>query len=204
MQNGLFQKDKVNLLPTLGEAYYTAQFLTQQSSLAYFSLLKSQILWEQEQITIAGKTLVLTRMVAWYGDQPFSYTYSGSTKIAHIWTKELQHLKHLVETACQEKYNACLLNFYPDGESGMGWHSDNENSIEPDSSIASLSIGAARKFSFKQKSGNKTLSLVLENGSLLEMRGTTQSHWLHSLPKSKKIREPRINLTFRKMRSGHV
>jgi alkylated DNA repair dioxygenase AlkB len=92
-----------------------------------------------------------------------------------------------------------LLNLYHNGEEAMGWHSDNEKEIIANSTIASLSIGASRKFSFKHKVTKETISIQLENGSLLEMKGTIQSHWLHALPKSKKITESRINLTFRQM-----
>ncbi|MBL7901464.1 MAG: alpha-ketoglutarate-dependent dioxygenase AlkB [Bacteroidia bacterium] len=199
MQNTLFNETKKNILPGFGEVYYYGPVLTSKEADKYFTLLRDQLHWEQEKIRIAGKTIQMERMVAWYGDHPYPYTYSGATKIALPFTEELISLKHLAEAACHENYNSCLLNLYPNGHSGMGWHSDNENSIVPNSSIASLSIGATRKFSFKQKSDKKSISLVLENGSLLEMRGTTQSYWLHSLPKSKRITEPRINLTFRRM-----
>ena len=92
-----------------------------------------------------------------------------------------------------------MLNLYHDGNEGMGWHSDDEKEILPNSSIASLSLGAARKFSFKHKSTKETISLLLENGSLLEMKGAIQKNWLHELPKTKKINTARINLTFRQM-----
>ncbi|MBU0695779.1 MAG: alpha-ketoglutarate-dependent dioxygenase AlkB, partial [Bacteroidetes bacterium] len=93
----------------------------------------------------------------------------------------------------------CLLNLYHNGEEGMGWHSDDEKSIVPNSSIASLSFGAGRKFSLKHKENKQNIALILEGGSLLEMKGETQKYWQHYLPKSKKILKPRINLTFRKM-----
>ena len=92
-----------------------------------------------------------------------------------------------------------MLNLYQNGSEGIGWHSDDEKSIEKNSSIASLSFGAERKFSFKHKQTKQTISLVLEHGSLLIMKDATQTNWLYNLPKSKKITEPRINLTFRKM-----
>lgn len=200
MQNTLFRETKQNILPCFGEAFYYGPVLTTKEADTYFTVLKDQLHWEQEQIRIAGKTIQMERMVAWYGDEAYPYSYSGATKIALPWTEELLALKRLAEASCHENYNSCLLNYYPNGNSGMGWHSDNENSIVPNSSIASISLGAARKFSFKQKSDKNSISLVLENGSLIEMKGTSQNHWLHSLPKSKKITEPRINLTFRRMK----
>jgi alkylated DNA repair dioxygenase AlkB len=107
----------------------------------------------------------------------------------------------MVSHITKAPYNACLLNLYHDGSESMGWHTDNEKEIIPHSSIASLSLGAERKFSFKHKTTQETQSILLESGSLLEMAGEIQDHWLHALPKTKKILLPRINLTFRFMSS---
>ena len=130
------------------------------------------------------------------------YTYSNTTKQALAWTKELSELKQIVEelAAGGIKFNSCLLNLYHNGNEGMGWHSDDEKSLEKNNTIASLSFGAERKFSFKHKESKQTVSLVLELGSLLIMKDATQRNWLHSIPKSKSIIEPRINLTFRTIR----
>jgi alkylated DNA repair dioxygenase AlkB len=125
------------------------------------------------------------------------YTYSNSTKQALPWTNELSYLKQIVEKYAGIKFNSCLLNLYHNGNEGMGWHSDDEGSLGKNNTIASLSFGAERKFSFKHKRTKQIVSLVLEHGSLLVMKGTTQSNWLHSLPKSKNRTQPRINLTFR-------
>ena len=108
-------------------------------------------------------------------------------------------IKQLVSANTGCDYNACLLNLYHDGNEAMGWHSDNEKEIIPNSSIASLSLGAERKFALKHKLSKETHSIMLEDGSLFEMSGSLQQNWLHSLPKSIKITEPRINLTFRQM-----
>jgi alkylated DNA repair dioxygenase AlkB len=110
-------------------------------------------------------------------------------------------IKQLATSQTGSNYNACLLNLYHDGEEGMGWHSDDEKEIVPNSSIASLSFGAERKFAIKHKATKEKHSLLLESGSLFEMLGSFQKHWLHSMPKSKKIIAPRINLTFRQMHS---
>ncbi|MDQ6667858.1 MAG: alpha-ketoglutarate-dependent dioxygenase AlkB, partial [Thermoproteota archaeon] len=95
------------------------------------------------------------------------------------------------------KFNSCLLNLYHNGDEGIAWHSDDEKPLGENSIIASLSFGAERKFSFKHKQTKQTISVVLEHGSLLIMKDATQTNWVHSLPKSKKITRPRINLTFR-------
>jgi alkylated DNA repair dioxygenase AlkB len=120
-------------------------------------------------------------------------------KKALPWTRELTILKQVVENLSNTKFNSCLLNLYHDGNEGMGWHSDDEKSIEEHSTIASVSFGAERKLSFKHKQTKETISVLLENGSLLLMKDATQKNWLHGLPKSTKITLPRINLTFRTM-----
>jgi alkylated DNA repair dioxygenase AlkB len=125
------------------------------------------------------------------------YTYSNTTKQALAWTKELSELKQIVEQLAGTKFNSCLLNLYHNGNEGMGWHSDDEKPLRKNNTIASLSFGAERKFSFKHKQTKQTVSIVLEYGSLLVMKDATQSNWLHSLPKSKNITQRRINLTFR-------
>ena len=114
-----------------------------------------------------------------------------------MFTPELLEIKTVVERISNETFNSCLLNLYHDGEEGMGWHTDAEKELKPNGAIASVSFGAVRKFSFKHKQNNTLVDVLLENGSLLIMKDQTQQHWLHQLPKSKRIKTPRINLTFR-------
>jgi alkylated DNA repair dioxygenase AlkB len=151
-------------------------------------LLLQNIVWENDEAVIFGKHIVAKRKVAWYGEADYLYTYSNTTKKALAWTKELSDLKQIVEELTETKFNSCLLNLYHNGNEGIAWHSDDEKS---------LGNGAERKFSFKHKQTKQTISLVLEHGSLLIMKDATQTNWLHSVPKSKKITRPRINLTFR-------
>ncbi len=186
-----------NLLPQDGIVnYYGKQFDTKKANQYYESLLKT-IEWKNDQALIFGKLIITKREVAWYGDNDYEYTYSNTTKRALPWTAELLTLKALVEEITAEKYNSCLLNLYHNGTEGMAWHSDAEKDLKKNGAIASLSFGAVRKFAFKHKTTNQIVSMILENGSLLVMRGTTQTHWLHRLPPSKRITTPRINLTFR-------
>ena len=144
-----------------------------------------------------GKHIVAKRKVAWYGDSDYLHTYSNTTKQALAWTEELLHLKQIVEELTGTKFNPCLLNLYHNGNESIAWHSDDEKSLGKNSTIASMSFGAERKFSFKHKQIKQTVSLILEHGSLLIMKDATQANWLHRLPKSRKITRPRINLTFR-------
>jgi alkylated DNA repair dioxygenase AlkB len=165
----------------------------------YFDSLLQNIPWKNDEVVVFGKRIVTKRKTAWYGDSNYVYIYSNTIKQALPWTRELVNLKQIVENLSNTKFNSCLLNLYHDGNEGMGWHSDDEKSIEDNSTIASVSLGAERKFSFKHKQSNKTISVLLEHGSLLLMKDVTQKNWLHSLPKSSKITLPRINLTFRRM-----
>jgi alkylated DNA repair dioxygenase AlkB len=188
-----------NVLHKDGTVNYYPNMLTHDDTNRYFDLLLQKIVWENDEIIIFGKHIVTKRKVTWYGDSNLLYTYSNSTKQALPWTKELLELKQIVEKLTETKFNSCLLNLYHSGNEGMGWHSDDEDSIQPNSIIASLSLGAERKFSFKHKQTKQTISSVLEHGSLLIMKDATQAYWLHSLPTSKTISGPRINLTFRTM-----
>ena len=194
----LFDQDRIsNLLHKDGTVNYYRNVLTHNEANRYFDLLLQNILWRNDEAVIFGKHIVTKRKVAWYGDSDYLYTYSNTTKQALTWTKELSDLKQRVEEVTGTKFNSCLLNLYHNGNEGIAWHSDDEKPLGENSIIASLSFGAERKFSFKHKHTKQTISVVLEHGSLLIMKDATQTNWLHSLPKSKKITRPRINLTFR-------
>ncbi|EXB24473.1 MULTISPECIES: alpha-ketoglutarate-dependent dioxygenase AlkB family protein [Acinetobacter] len=188
---------ELNHLPYDGTVQYYGKVL--QTALAdhYFETLLHSIAWENDQALIFGKLLTTKRKVAWYGDRRFEYTYSNMNKYALPWTQELVELKQLVEALTGETFNSCLLNLYHHGEEGMAWHSDAETDLKKDGAIASLSFGAERKFAFKHKQSKEKVELYLEHGSLLVMKDTTQSYWLHRLPPTKKVSTARINLTFR-------
>lgn len=197
----LFGPDSAfNLLPCDGDARYHGAVMTSAEADGFLSRLLETIPWRHDELVMFGRKIVTTREVAWFGDPGLAYTYSGATKQPLPWTPELMELKALTKRLSGSTFNSCLLNLYHHGGEGMGWHSDDEKSIVPHSAIASLSFGAERKFAFRHKRTGETTSLTLANGSLLVMAGTTQTHWLHSLPKTKKITTPRINLTFRLMR----
>jgi alkylated DNA repair dioxygenase AlkB len=189
-----------NIINKDGEAIYYGSIYNDEHINALFIELSNKINWVNETVIMFGKEITTKRKVAFYADKGIQYTYSQKTKQGLDWIPILNELKLDVEKHTFQKYNACLLNYYHDGTEGMGWHADNEKEILPNSSIASLSLGADRKFSFKHKISKETVSILLENGSLLEMKGTLQSHWLHALPKTTKVLTPRINLTFRQMR----
>jgi alkylated DNA repair dioxygenase AlkB len=186
-----------NLLPQDGVVHYYGRIFLPQQANEYLEALLSTIEWRNDEAYIMGKHFITKRKVAWYGDRPYTYSYSNTTKLALPWTEELLALKAMAEKQSGETYNSCLLNLYHNGEEGMAWHSDGEKDLKKDGAIASLSFGAERKFAFKHKRTKETVALNLEHGSLLIMKGTTQSHWLHRLPPTKRVDQPRVNLTFR-------
>lgn len=188
-----------NVINQDGQAHYFGKIINDEQNQKYFNELLHKIEWVNENLVMFGKEITTKRKVAFYAESLIDYTYSNKTKKGLQWSPLLIEIKQIVTSYTGCSYNACLLNLYHDGNEGMGWHCDDEKGIIPNSSIASLSFGAERKFTLKHKSTKETNSIILENGSLLEMLGSFQKNWLHSLPKSKKIMDTRINLTFRQM-----
>lgn len=186
-----------NWLPKDGVVNYFGPIIPLEEADDFFKILADTIPWEADVVHMFGKRIVTKRKVAWYGDQPYDYTYSNSTKKALPWTPALRELKEMAENLTNETYNSCLLNLYHTGEEGMGWHTDNEKELKKNGAIASYSFGAERKFVFKHKTTKEKVELLLDHGSLLVMKGATQNHWLHRLPPTKKVGSARINLTFR-------
>jgi len=186
-----------NLIPYDGEVYYIENFIEKSMARQFYKDLDKNISWEHDEFVMYGKKIITKRKVAWYGSKEFDYNYSQKTRKAEPWTKGLMHLKQLIEFESKDFFNSCLLNLYPEGSDGMGWHSDDEKELTPFATIAYLSFGSDRRFSFKHRLTKETVSLTLKNGSLLLMKGVIQKHWLHQLPKTKKTIGPRINLTFR-------
>ena len=193
------KKEAINIINEDGECIYFGVVYDHNEINNYFNLLLNTVNWQPEVIVMFGKEITTKRKVAFYGEEAIEYTYSNKTKKSLLWNGPFLDIKNKIEQITETSYNACLLNLYHDGNEGMGWHSDDEKEIVPNSSITSMSFGAERKFSFKHKSTKETVSVMLENGSLLEMKGTIQQHWLHQLPKTTKVSSPRINLTFRQM-----
>ncbi len=180
------------------DVVYFPIFFDRISSNNLFEVLLNLIAWQQDYITVFGKTYPQPRLTALYANNNNTYSYSGITMNPKNFTKELLLIKEKVETVCKVKFTTCLLNQYRDGQDSNGWHSDNEKELGSNPVIASVSFGEERWFHFKHRT-NKNLKqkILLQHGSLLIMKGTTQEFWLHQIPKSKKVTKPRINLTFR-------
>lgn len=193
----LFNPQSRNLLPRDGEAIYFGPLCTANEADEFFAALMEEIDWQHDRVKLYGREIVTKREVAWHGDAAFQYTYSHNTKTALPWTPTLQNIKQMVEAESGDSFNCCLLNLYHSGEEGMAWHADDEKELLPYGAIASVSLGAPRRFVFRHKADKEKAEILLAHGSLLLMRGTTQSHWEHSLPVMKRANGARINLTFR-------
>jgi len=184
-------------MPDADVSLYQSLYSTTDASLL-FNELKEQIVWEQEQIEMYGKTHPVPRLTAWYGDENKTYTYSGITAHSRPWTHCLLNIKQKIELVSQTNFNSVLLNFYRSGADGVAWHSDDEPELGKNPVIGSMSFGQMRPFQMKHRiKMNQRRSINLGNGDFLLMKGSTQHHWLHQVPKSKTNMGERINLTFR-------
>lgn len=186
-----------NILTRDGEVFYLPEVFDHSSSAQFLSVLLNEIHWQNDEVKVFGKTYITSRKTAWYADGNLSYTYSGIKRTPHLWSPALLKIRDKIEQIAGIRFNACLLNLYHNGEEGMGWHSDDEQELGPKPEIVSVSFGAARRFDFKHKITAEKISVVLKNGSVLWMRGTCQANWKHALPKTKKVKDIRVNLTFR-------
>lgn len=185
---------------------YDNSFLPNEQANHLFSFLKDNVSWEQKHYTHrkTGAQYPQPRLTAWFADNDnMDYSYSGVTQRTQLWTPELLDLKSSIETVTQAKYNSVLLNYYRSGEDSVGLHADDERELGVNANIASISLGAVRKFSlFQHRSKNKKMvgpvsyNYMLAHGSLLVMSGSAQHYWKHEVPKAEGA-EPRINLTFR-------
>lgn len=179
--------------------HYFPSFLSQSQAYEFFETFQQSLQWRQDDIKVYGRQVKIPRLQAWYGDDELSYTYSGLTMKALPWTKALEAIKTQVEQATGYQFNACLANLYRDGNDTVGWHSDDEPELGEQPVIASVSLGAERDFQMKHKSSSEKLTIPLKSGSLLTMSGETQNAWQHCLPRTKRVKSPRINLTFRRV-----
>jgi alkylated DNA repair dioxygenase AlkB len=182
-----------------GSAVYYDRFLDAEERVRLFRDFKENIAWNQETISLYGKVHPIPRLTAWYGDKGASYKYSKISNEPNPWTQSLNELRRKVEAASNATYNSVLLNLYRHGADGVAWHADDERELGEEPTIASISLGAERKFQLRRRTGKEIVDVILADGSLLVMSGSLQQHWLHQIPKQPKIERERINLTFRKI-----
>lgn len=182
-----------------GEVWYMENFMPPEKANSYFKILNETIRWRQEDIKMYGKTYPVPRKTAWYGYEGFNYKYSGILCNPEPWTKELLGIKRVIESFLPNSdFNSVLLNLYRNGNDKVSWHADDEKGLGINPLIASVSLGATRRFDLKHKTEpNEKLQLELLPGSLVIMMGALQHNWLHQIPVQKKVSDSRINLTFR-------
>lgn len=189
-----------SVLPQSDSVWYYPNFLSPQLASNYYTKLSKSLDWKQYPIRLFGKTMLQPRLIAWYGNADLTYKYAQTTLVASGWTSELAALRQQITSETTYTFNSVLANWYRDGQDSMGWHSDNEKELGPAPCIASISLGAVRTLHFRTiQKPHKRASILLEHGSLLIMQGDSQQLWQHQIPKSKRIQDGRINLTFRQI-----
>jgi alkylated DNA repair dioxygenase AlkB len=185
-----------SLLPRDGIAFLVPGAVGDADRL--MAALRRDIAWRQDEATVMGRRIPIPRLQAWHGDG--QYVYSGIRLEPSPWTPDLLILKGVAEDIAGESFNSVLINLYRDGRDSVAWHADDEPSLGRDPVIASLSLGAVRRFQLQHKTTGLRIDLDLPHGSCLVMAGPTQHHWRHQIPKTRRPVDPRINLTFRRIR----
>ncbi|MEM5565549.1 alpha-ketoglutarate-dependent dioxygenase AlkB [Psychroserpens sp. AS72] len=194
----LFSEEKRHFNLPNAELIYIDNFYNTATADQYFKTIKKSINWQQDDITIFGKTYKQPRLTALYANNNKPYSYSNITMQPRVFTPELQQIKLDIEQEANHKFTSVLLNLYRDGNDSNGWHADNEKELGKNPVIASLSLGQTRPFHFKHRTlKDERHKINLNHGSLLIMRGDMQHYWLHQIAKTKKEIGERINLTFR-------
>ena len=196
--NSLFPKEKITFsLPDADITYYP-DFFDRARANELFEKLKSDVPWQQDHITVFGKTHLQPRLTALFGNEGKPYSYSNIVMNPHAWNPLLMFIKNEIEEIVGANFTTVLLNYYRDGKDSNGWHADNERELGRNPIIASVSFGAERSFHLQHNTlKEQKLKINLEHGSLLIMEGTTQHFWKHQIPKTTQPIGPRINLTFR-------
>lgn len=201
MQQSLFESQYDNTPIRLdmpdADLKYFPNFVAPAEAARIMQSLQRSLDWRQEQITLFGKTHDVPRLQAWYGDKDAGYQYSNLTMRPNPWTALLLELKQKCENACNSRFNSVLANLYRHGQDGMGRHADNEPELGRQPVIASLSFGEVRNLDFYHNQSKHKKRIPLGNGSLLVMKGDTQTNWQHSIAKTRQQQGARVNLTFR-------
>lgn len=185
------------------EVLYLPGFLGRAEADRLLAVLLALPDFRQERLRMFGRPVDAPRLTAWYADEGCRYAYSGTVHEAIPWPDDVAALRERVEAEVGVAFNGVLANHYRDGRDGVGWHSDDEKELGPQPVIASLSFGAERRFLIRHRTRQDlTHEYVPAHGSLLVMRGDSQRHWKHSLPKTKRCHEARVNLSFRRVRAS--
>lgn len=196
--NSLFPAEPISLDLQDANIVYLPSFITSDVASELYHDLLHEIPWQQDNIKVFGKEFVQPRLTALFGNDGKPYSYSNITMQPNPWNLLLQKIKFHVESVAEINFTTVLLNYYRDGRDSNGWHADNEKELGQNPIIASVSLGSERMFQLKHNTEpSLRQNILLENGSLLLMKGTTQHFWKHQIPKTNKPVGGRINLTFR-------
>lgn len=193
-------EEKVQINRVDLDVLHYPRFFGESESDIIVEALKSKIFWQQDHVSLYGKTHPLPRLTSWYGDEEKTYSYSGITVESRPWTPELLLIKGRIERESESAFNSVLLNLYRTGQDGVSWHSDDERELGVNPVIGSVSFGEKRMFHLRHKNTKETIKLELGHGDFLLMRGRTQHAWVHQVAKTAKKVGPRINLTYRSIR----
>ncbi|MDC0359172.1 alpha-ketoglutarate-dependent dioxygenase AlkB [Acidimicrobiales bacterium] len=194
----LFDSDGgTELLPSEGSATLFSAAIDPKPARDAFARLFNETEWLQRDVTVFGRTVPQPRLVAWFGNPGCRYTYSGMAYEPEPWTETLKTLRAKCEELACETFNSGLANLYRDGQDSVAWHADDEAELGSDPTIASLSLGAGRRFDLRHKETGETIKTTLMTGDLVVMSNGCQRNWIHQVPRMLRVREPRINLTFR-------
>jgi len=180
-----------------GAYLFAPHFLTPKEADGYLDSFTHTIAWQQQEMQMYGKMVKFPRLTSWYGDNDKPYSFSGITLRPHTWTPELLEIKKKIEPLSGATFNSVLLNLYRDGNDSISWHTDAEKELGRNPVIASVNFGAERTFQLRHTQTNERIDIALNHGSLLIMMGELQHFWQHQVPKTKTVKTPRINLTFR-------
>lgn len=201
LQGGLFDAPHLEELDLDGaDVVIHRHFFGAEEADSYFKTLHDDVGWGREETLMFGRRQQIPRLTAWFGDRLKDYTYSGITMTPNPWTDLLAEIRDRTGALAGTHFNSVLLNLYRDGRDGVAWHADDEPELGPEPIIGSVSLGATRRFHLRPRDrSSETVSVDLEHGDVLVMRGPTQHSWQHQVPKTAKAVGPRINLTFRQV-----
>ncbi len=200
MQTSIFDEDPdygPNLLSRDGKAVVHHDAIDPRRASELFVVLASSLAWKVHTVFVFGRWVEQPRLTAWYGNEDVPYRYSGSELRPHSWTPELVELRELCEQIADARFNSVLANQYRHGNDSVAWHADNEPELGVEPVIASVSLGAERRFDLRHRATGETVQVPLRPGSVLVMSGRTQEHWVHQVAKTRRPVGSRINLTFR-------
>ncbi|MDR6736236.1 alpha-ketoglutarate-dependent dioxygenase AlkB [Sphingobacterium sp. 2149] len=195
-QLSLFENEGYNFSEELLD--FEADFLTQKEADDLFHLLLKEVSWQQTSKTMYDRTVLTPRLTAWYDDENTSYQLAGKAIAVNQWLEHLEALKEKIEQRFNYRFNSVLINLYRDNSDSVAWHRDRDSELGDRPVVGSISLGQARFFDFRKVDDHsKKYSLLLNNGSLLLMKGDLQETWEHRVAKSTQKMKARINLTFR-------